>query len=56
MKFHEDTLNGFKVIVKRPESIEAFNLTSRYMYLDDLLYIDSPYFEGMINRIYPHEL
>ena len=33
---------------------EAFNSTSRY--LDDLLNIDSPYFEGMVNRIYPPEL
>ena len=28
--------------------------TSRY--LDDLLNIDNPYFEGMVNRIYPPEL
>ena len=34
--------------------IEAFNSTSRY--LDDLLNIDSPYFEGMVNQIYPSEL
>ena len=34
--------------------IKAFNLTSRY--LDDLLNIDNPYFEGMVNRIYPPEL
>ena len=34
--------------------IEAFNSTSRY--LDDLLNIDNPYFEGMINQIYPPEL
>ena len=34
--------------------IEAFELTSRY--LDDLLYIDNPYFEGMINQIYPPEV
>ena len=34
--------------------IEAFKLTSRY--LDDLLNIDNPYFEGMVNRIYPPEL
>ena len=34
--------------------IEAFNSTSRY--LDDLLYIDNPYFEGMVNQIYPPEL
>ena len=31
-----------------------FNSTSRY--LDDLLNIDNPYFEGMVNQIYPSEL
>ena len=34
--------------------IEAFSSTSRY--LDDLLNIDNPYFEGMVNQIYPPEL
>ena len=34
--------------------IEAFKSTSRY--LDDLLNIDNPYFEGMVSRIYPPEL
>ena len=34
--------------------IKAFNLTSRY--LDDLLNIDKPYFEGMVNQFYPPEL
>ena len=34
--------------------IGAFNSTSRY--LDDLLIIDNPYFEGMVNQIYPPEL
>ena len=34
--------------------IKAFNLTSRY--LNDLLNIDNPYFEGMVNQIYPPEL
>ena len=34
--------------------IDAFNSTSRY--LDDLLNIDNPYFEGMVNQIYPPEL
>ena len=34
--------------------IEAFNSTSRY--LDDLLDIDNPYFEGMVNQIYPPKL
>ena len=40
--------------VKQSEIIEAFKSTSRY--LDDLLNIDNPYFEGMVNRIYPPEL
>ena len=34
--------------------IEAFNSTSRY--LDELLNIDLPYFECMVNQIYPPEL
>ena len=34
--------------------IEAFKSISRY--LDNLLYIDNPYFEGMVNQIYPPEL
>ena len=34
--------------------IEAFNSTSRY--LDELLNIDYPYFEGMVSQIYPIEL
>ena len=34
--------------------IEAFNSTSRC--LDDLLNIDNPYFEGIVNQIYPPEL
>ena len=40
--------------VKQAEIIEAFRSSSRY--LDDLLNIDNPYFEGMVNRIYPPEL
>ena len=40
--------------VKQAEIIEAFKSTSRY--LDGLLNIDNPYFEGMVNRIYPPEL
>ena len=40
--------------VKQAEIIEAFKSKSRY--LDDLLNIDNPYFEGMVNRIYPPEL
>ena len=38
----------------QPDVIKAYNSTSRY--LDDLLNIDNPYFEGMVNRIYPSEL
>ena len=34
--------------------IKAFNSTSRY--LNDILNIDNPYFEGMVNQIYPPEL
>ena len=34
--------------------IKAFNSTSRY--LDDLLNIDNPYFEEMVNQINPPEL
>ena len=34
--------------------VDAFNSTSRY--LDDLLNIDNPYFEGMVKQIYPLEL
>ena len=36
------------------DNIEAINSTSRY--LDDLLNIDYPYFEGLVNQIYPPEL
>ena len=34
--------------------IKAFNSSSRY--LDDPLNIDNPYYEGMVNQIYPSEL
>ena len=34
--------------------IEAFNSTSRY--LDDLMNIDNPYFEGIVKLTYPPEL
>ena len=40
--------------VKQAEIIETFKSTSRY--LDYPLNIDNPYFEGMVNRIYPSEL
>ena len=38
----------------QPGVIKAFNSTSRY--LDGLLNIDNPYFEGMVNQINPSEL
>ena len=38
----------------RADVIKAFNSTFRY--LDNLLNIDNPYFEGMVNQIYPSEL
>ena len=40
--------------VKQTEITEAFKSTSRY--LDDLLNIDNPYFEGMFSCIHPPEL
>ena len=45
-----DSLNHYY----QADVIEAFNSTSGY--LDDLLNIDSPYFEGMVNQIFPPEL
>ena len=45
-----DSLN----LDNQADVIEAFNSTSRY--LDDLLNIDNPYFEGMVKQIYPPEL
>ena len=33
--------------------IKAFNSTSRYL---DNVYIGIPYFEGVVNQNYPHEL
>ena len=36
---------------KQAEIIKAFNSKSRY--LDDLLNIDNPYFDGMVSQIYP---
>ena len=38
----------------QPDVIEDFNSIARY--LDDLLNIDNPYFEGMVKQIYPPEL
>ena len=40
--------------VQQAEIIEALKSTSRY--LDDLLNINHPYFEGMVNSIYPPQL
>ena len=51
--YERDFMTSFSD-VKQTEIIEAFKSTSRY--LDGLLNIDNPYFEGMVNRIYPPEL
>ena len=40
--------------INQNDIIEAFNSTSRYQ--DDLLNIDTPYFEQMVGQIYPTEL
>ena len=45
-----NNLSGYN----QADVIKAFNLTSRY--LDNLLNIDNPYFEEMVNQIYPPEL
>ena len=44
----------FMTSLKQAKIIEAIKSTSRY--LDDLLNIDNPYFEGMVNRIDTPEL
>ena len=49
--YERDFMN--EIVITRP-TFKAFNSTSRY--LDDLLNIDKPYFEGMVNQIYPPEL
>ena len=36
--------------------IDAFNTTSRYMYLDDILNMNNVYFDNMVSQIYPSEL
>ena len=41
-------------MLRKLEIIEAFNSTSRH--LEDFLNINNPYFEGLVNRIYPPEL
>ena len=51
--FERDFMNSINH-ENQADVIEAFNSTSRY--LDDLLNIDNPYFEGMVNQIHPPEL
>ena len=51
---YERDLMGYLNYDNQADVIEAFISTSRY--LDDLLKIDNPYFEGMNNQIYPPEL
>ena len=45
--YERDFMDSLTVIIK------LFNSTSRYR--DDLFNIDNPYFEGMVNQIYPPE-
>ena len=45
---------GFLNHGSQADAIEAFNSTSKY--LDDLLNLDNPYCEGMVNQIYSPEL
>ena len=47
--YERDCMTSF-FDVKQAEIMEAFKSTSRY--LDHLLNIENPYFEGMVNRIY----
>ena len=51
--YERDFMDSFN-LDNQADIIEAFYSTSRY--LDDLLNIDSPYFEGMVYQIYPPEL
>ena len=51
--YERDFMKDFS-IDNQADIIRAFNSTSRY--LDDLCIIDNPYFEGMVNQIYPPEL
>ena len=46
-------ISSFLVIIK---PILLWHLIQTLRYLDDLLNIDTPYFEGMVNQIYPPEL
>ena len=53
-KLEKMQYRAVRLVFKQAEIIEALKSTSRY--LDDLLNIDSPYLEDMVNRIYPPEL
>ena len=41
-------------MITRPTLLKHSTQSTRY--LDDILNIDNPYFEGMVNQIYPSEL
>ena len=49
--FYTATKEIILILLTMTIKLMAFNSTSRY--LDDLLNIGNPYFEGMINQIYP---
>ena len=51
---HERDFMKYLSSDNQADVIKAFNSTSRY--LDDLLNIENPYFEGMVNQIYRTEL
>ena len=51
--YERDFMDSFNYH-NQTDVIEAFYSTSRYLH--DLLNIDNPYFEGMVNQIYPPEL
>ena len=45
------------ILTKEKKTRSSSNVTNKNnRYLDDLLNIDNPYCEGMVNRIYPPEL
>ena len=52
--FYERDFMTFLSNDNQADNTEAFNSSSTY--LDDLLSIDNPYFEGMVNIFYPPEL
>ena len=50
----------YKIIIWKAQEVLQADITeafySTFIYLDDLHNSDNPYFEGMVNQIYPPEL